>query len=134
MHLSDREAVAAIALMAMYADEHIAAEEDATLRERLIQFPLFEQMPDNELGDILGRIESHIRAKGREAVMVECIRAIEPWLRPTAFLLAAEVVAADGTVALSESSFLSRLRKDFELPDATTKQIFEVTKMRHAHP
>lgn len=132
MHLSDREGVAAIALMAMYADDHIAAEEDATVRERLIQFPLFEAMPDDELGHILAGLEKHIRTLGREAVLAASIAAIEPWLRPTAFLLVAEIVASDGTVQLTESAFLQRLRKDLELPDETAKQIFDVTKMRHA--
>ena len=130
MHLSDREAVAAISLMAMYADEHIAAEEDATLRDRLCQFPLFEDMPEAELGGILSQIEDHIRRSGRDHVLSEAVRAIEPWLRPTAFLVAAEVVAADGTVALAENSFLQRLRKAFEIPDDTANRIFEVTELR----
>ena len=130
MHLSDREAVAAISLMAMYADEHVAAEEDATLRERLCQFPLFEDMPDSELGGILAQIEQHIRKSGRDAVLADAIRAIQPWLRPTAFLVAAEVVAADGNVALAEHAFLQRLRKEFQLPDDTASRIFEVTTLR----
>ena len=130
MSLSDREGVAALAMLAMYADQHIAPEEDATLRARLCQFPLFEDMPDPELGDILVRIDKRIRKDGADRVIVEAASVVQPHLRATAFLLASEIVAADGTVALQESTYLGRLKKELHVDDRTADRIFEVTQMR----
>lgn len=130
MTLSDREGVAALAMLAMYADHHIAAEEDATLRSRLCQFPLFEDMPDPELGEVLSRIDKRIRAEGADKTMVEAARVVQPHLRATAFLLCVEVVAADGAVVLQESAFLAQLKKELHVDDRTADRIFEVTELR----
>lgn len=128
--MSDRESVAALAMLAMYADGHIAAEEDATLRARLCQFPLFEDLPDPELSDVLVRIERRIRADGLDRILQECASAVQPHLRATAFLLAAEIVASDGSVLLQESTYLARLKKELQVDDRTADRIFEVTRLR----
>lgn len=130
MTLSDREGVGALAMLAMYADQHIAPEEDATLRARLCQFPLFEDMPDAELGEVLARIEKRIRVEGVEKTITDAAAIVQPHLRATAFLLCAEVVAADGHVALQESAFLARLKKELHVDDRTADRIFEVTQLR----
>lgn len=128
--LSDREGVAALAMLAMYADDHIAPEEDAMLRARLCQFPLFEDIPDADLGHILATIEKRIRAQGADRTIGEAASVVQPHLRATAFLLASEIVAADGHVALQESTYLARLKKELHVDDRTADRIFEVTQLR----
>lgn len=130
MSFNDREGIAALALLAMYSDGVIAPEEDATLRERLGQFPLFEDMDEIEMGRVLVDISRKIKAEGEERVLSEACAAISSALRPTAFLLAAEVVASDGEVMLEESEYLARVEKALGLSADAASRIREVTGLR----
>ena len=127
---NDREAVAALALLAMYSDGVIAPEEDATVRERLGQFPLFEDMDDIELGRVLAAIAQRIKTDGDARVIAAACTAIPAPLRPTAFLLAAEVIASDGEVLLDESQYLARLEKELGIGSEAAMRIREVTGLR----
>jgi len=47
--LSDRDGVAGIAMLAMFSDGIIRAEEDDLLRDRLRSYALFADVADSEL-------------------------------------------------------------------------------------
>lgn len=130
MIASEREGVAGIALLAMFADGVIAAEEDELLRERLLAYPLFQDLDDEGLGEVLERLERRSSQVGAGKLLDECVGAIGPRLAPTAYLLAAEIVAADGEVAPEEDAFLARLRKGLGLPDANARAIHDVLAIR----
>jgi hypothetical protein len=113
---SDREGVAGVALLAMFADGVIAEEEDEVLRDRLLQYPLFSDVDDDGLGRVLQR---------------ECAAAIAPALRPTAFLIAAEIVVADGDVAPEEDEYLALAAKALAFPEAQARAILDVVMIRN---
>lgn len=127
---SDREGVAGLALLAMFADGVIAPEEDEILRERLAQFPLFSDVDDDALGRVLARLADAASARGAELLMRECAAAVPPALRPTAFLIAAEIVVADGEVAPEETDYLQRAAKALALPEAQARRILDVLAIR----
>jgi uncharacterized tellurite resistance protein B-like protein len=127
---TDREGVAGVALLAMYADGVIAQEEDDVLRERLLEYPLFADLDDDGLGRVLERLSAASRERGAETMLRDWAAAIAPALRPTAFLIAAEIVAADGEVAPEEDDYLARAAKALELPPARSSQIVEVLAIR----
>jgi tellurite resistance protein len=128
--MTRRDAVAGLALLAMYADGVLAPEEDDALREHLLTFPLFEQMDDAELGRFLATLESLSRERGGDELFEACCDALDERLRPTAFLVAADVVASDGKVEPSESAFLARLEKRLAIPRAQAEAILDVTRIR----
>ena len=70
MAFTEREGVAGIALLAMYADGVIMQVEDDVLRERLLQYPLFAAWDDHGLSVVPTRLESEIRHKGADTVIV----------------------------------------------------------------
>ncbi|GEM_PF-4202020 len=127
---TDREGVAGVALLAMFADGVIAQEEDEVLRERLLQYPLFSDVDEDGLGRVLARLAAASRERGVDVVLREWASAIAPALRPTAFVIAAEIVAADGEVAPEEDDYLARAAKALQLPAAQAQQILDVVAMR----
>jgi len=130
MAWSEREGVAGVALLAMFADGVIAAEEDEILRERLLSYPLFEGMDDDALGEVLERLERRSEEVGPERLLDECAAALTPRLRPTAYMLAAEVIAADGVVVEEEDAFLARVRKTLGLAASTADAVREMVTVR----
>ena len=130
MAYTEREGVAGIALLAMYADGVIVQVEDEVLRERLLQYPLFSDLDEDGLSEVLVRMEAETRARGEEAMMAACAAAIGPWLRPTAYLVAAEIVVADDDVAPEETDYLARLRKTLGLDEAQAKPLLEAVAIR----
>ena len=108
--LTEREGVAGIALLAMFADGIIREEEDEVLRERLRDHDVFAETPESELGTMLARLERFSRQDGAGALLRASCAAVGPDLRDAAFELAADIVEADGEVAPEESEFLEALR------------------------
>lgn len=130
MSLTEREGVAGVAMLAMYADGVIMAEEDDLIRERLLQFPFFSEMDDDALGRVLSAIERHSEKVGPERLLLEASAVIGPRLRPTAYLLATEVVIADGDYAPEEDEYLQKLRKALALSDDQARSIHEAVEIR----
>ncbi|MEA3199787.1 MAG: hypothetical protein QOE90_1215 [Thermoplasmata archaeon] len=130
MPLTEREGVAGIALLAMYADGVIMAEEDDLIRERLLQFPFFLELDEDALGRVLAAVEAHGEKVGPEKLLAESAAAVGPRLRPTAYLLATEVVMADGDYAPEEDEYLQKLRKALALSDEQARSIHEAVEIR----
>lgn len=130
MAWSEREGVAGVALLAMFADGVIAAEEDEVLRDLLQSYPLFEDMDDDGLGAVLERLERRNEEVGPERLLDECAAALTPRLRPTAYLIAAEVIAADGVIVAEEDAFLGRVRASLGLPSSTADAVRQSIAIR----
>lgn len=127
---TEREGVAGVALLAVYADGVIVEEEDEVLRDRLLQYPLFSDVDEDGLGRALARLAGAAQAKGADLLLRECASVIPPALRPTAFLIAAEIVAADGEIAAEEDDYLLDAAKALALPEAQARQILDVVAIR----
>lgn len=108
--LTEREGVAGIALLAMYADGVIAAEEDDVLRERLLRYPDVFGGSDDELGRMLSRVEKLGEEIGPAKLMDACIAAVKGPMRASAYRIAAEIVVADHDLAPEEDEYLEVLR------------------------
>lgn len=126
----EREAVAAIALLAMYSDHVLASEEDERLRTHLRSFPLFDEIEERDLGALLQRLERESRERGGQSLLERSCGRLRAWIRPTAFLVACDIVASDGRLAEEESRFLAQLAKLLDLPETTARHILEVVEIR----
>lgn len=129
MSLTEPEAVAAIALLAMYSDEVLAPEEDDALRDHLLSYPLFQDVDEDELGQMLVALEKGSRKDGGEALLAEACRHVGEFFAPTAFYIAVDIIAADGKVEVVESDFLARLRQLLKLPDEQARAITHVVSI-----
>lgn len=107
--LTEREGVAGIALLAMFADGLIRPEEDDVLRERLASHALFSGLDDAQLGEMLERVEKVSRELGPDAFLRACCARLEGEAVDAAFAIAQEIVEADEEVAAEENDLLTRL-------------------------
>jgi tellurite resistance protein len=109
--LTEREGVAGIALLAMFADGLLRAEEDEVLRERLAAHPLFAGVSDEQLGVMLARLERLSRTDGPELLLRACCAVAREGQAESALRLATEIVEADGELAPEETAYVRRVRQ-----------------------
>lgn len=128
--MDDREAIAGIAVTAMIADGVIGGDEAIDLEDRLPLLPLFDGWDDVDLAPLLQRVDQDARAMGEDAFLEACAQAVPPRLRETAYLLAVEIVHADGDLRAEELTFLKRLRNSLQVDDAVAARILDVTRVR----
>jgi len=112
---AEAEGVAGLALLAMHADGVLAPQEDEALRARLLQHPFFSHTGEEGLGRVLAKVEARALALGPERFFAECLAAVRPALRLTAYRIAAEIALADGHVVPEEVEYLAALRKGLSL-------------------
>lgn len=128
--LTQREGVAGIALLAMFSDGIIAPEEDEVLRAHLATYPPFDSIPDHQLGEMLARLEAIATQNGEKALLEMSCGALTTEHAELAFLVAADIIAADGEVVLAESDFLTDLQKRLKLAPAQVERIFSEVESR----
>lgn len=121
--LGEREGIAGIALLAMFADGVIAAEEDDVLRERLLLLPAFAGVDDDALGRVLSSVEKIGRDLGPEKMLHACAAALSASGRVAAYKVAAQIVVADADVAPEEDDYLALLREALALTPAEADRI-----------
>lgn len=128
--LTQREGVAGVALLAMFSDGIIVAEEDDVLRAHLSAYPPFEEISERQLSEMLARLESLAAQRGEQALLEMSCSAIDSDLAPLAFLVAADIIAADGLVVLIESDFLLDLQQRLKLSSLQVEQVFRQIEER----
>ena len=109
--LTDREGVAGIAMLAMFADGIIRPEEDDVLRARLQEHPLFADASEGEVGRILAKLERASREAGADALLRACCDVVRAEFADQAMALATEIVQADEEVADAERDYLGALQQ-----------------------
>jgi tellurite resistance protein len=109
--LTDREGLAGIALLAMFADGLVREEEDDELREALRGTEAFADASDEELGTTLAKLEQLSRAMGQERFLRACCEAVQGDLADVAYGIAWDIIEADGEVAPEESELLGKLEE-----------------------
>lgn len=130
--LSAAEAFAGVAMSAMYADGVLAAEEDNELAVYLAQLEVFRGLSDREMRDVFQRVHQLASAEGDAALLQKSAAAVPERLRPTAFLVAADLVMTDGVVGTDERAFLRRVQDALVVDDATAQKILDVLAIKHA--
>lgn len=115
--LTDREALAGVALCAMYADGVAGAEEDDDLVAVLSGLEAFADADEDSVRDAVVKANAISSKQGDDALLDACCASLPPHLRPTAYAIALDVVGADGELAASELGFASRLQKRLGLTD-----------------
>jgi len=118
----------AVAVMAVAADGRWSKHEIERLRMMAFLQPLFRNIPSVER--LIAERASHLRAVGPTVLLEDCLKALTPRLRETAYAWAAELVQADGVVAAEEHVFLNELAAKFKLAGPLARKIRAVAAIR----
>lgn len=115
--LTEREALAGVALCAMYADGVADAEEDEDLVAVLTGLEAFADADEDAVRDALVRANEVSADLGDDALLDACCASLPSHLKPMAYAVALDIVGADGAVVAGELGFAHRLQKRLGLTD-----------------
>lgn len=123
--LTPREGIAGIAFLAMFSDGVVAPEEDDALHDYVASMTHFEGASEREIADLLVRLERLERQHGDRALLDSCCAAVAGEHGRLAFAVAADILAADGSVAVEESEFLLELQRGLGLSDHDARKVLD---------
>ena len=106
------EALIALFISAMNANDHVAREELARAHHLIWSTRRFRRKSGETVGRLIGRVKRLLEEQDSAAVMETAARTVPARLRPSAFALVADILLADGKIDARERRFLRRLASD----------------------
>ena len=117
------------------ADGSVDDEELETISEIINVLPIFQDFEIGNFGQIAGSaIDLLSEPDGLDAAVDQIKRTLPENLGPTAYALACDVVAADGTATQEELRFLEILRHELNVDRLTAAAIERGSAARYARP
>ena len=114
--LEPDEALIALFIGAMNANDHVAREELARAHHLIWSTRRFRRKSGDTLGRLIDRMKRLLEEGDLAAVMESAARAIPTKLRGSAFALVADLLLADGKIDSRERRFLQRLAGNLGIP------------------
>lgn len=126
------EALIALFIGAMNANDHVAREELARAHHLIWSTKHFRRKSGETVGRLIDRVKRILEDEDPAAVMAAAARVIPAKLRPPAFAVVADLLLADGKIDARERRFLQRLAADFDMRAAAATHIVDamLTKNR----
>tara|TARA_R110002012_G_scaffold21065_1_gene74146 strand:+ start:312 stop:716 length:405 start_codon:yes stop_codon:yes gene_type:complete len=117
------------------ADGNVDDEELETISEIINVLPIFHEFEIGNFGEIAGScIDMLSETDGLDAAVDQIKRTLPDKLGATAYALACDVVAADGTATQEELRFLEILRHELDVDRLTAAAIERGSAARYARP
>ena len=129
--LTSQEAIPAILIAISSADGDMADEEVSALVGVMQRMRMLETVSDEQRDAMFNKLFGLLKKQGAPALMAGGIQACPPNLRDTAFLLATDMVLADGVVEQKEREFLTQLKKALAISDELATKIIDVMKIKN---
>jgi tellurite resistance protein len=125
------EALIALFIGAMDANEHVAREELARAHHLIWSTRRFRRKSGETVGRLIARMKRLVEEQDRAAVMESAARAVPARLRPAAFALVADLLLADGKIDGGERRFLQRLASSFRIPAGLATNVIDVMLVKN---
>lgn len=125
-HLSPREAVVGILLAAAKADAQLSPVEFARIDQALGSLRLFRNEPPEQVNALAQKMMGIIAAQGPGAIIAQAATLLPPELRATTFVLATDLVLADGQADDAERAFIDNLQMTLKIDEAFALKVVEV--------
>lgn len=129
--LTPVEGLTAIAVCAVYADGVLSADEDAELAGYLSRMRIFRTLSDRHVEDMLRKVHQLAVRHGDETLLQRSCETLPTNLRPTAYLLATDLLMSDDEFGDDEQHFLQDLQRRLALDDPTAARIRDVLAIKH---
>jgi tellurite resistance protein len=125
------EALMALFIGAMNANDHVAREELARAHHLIWSTRRFHRKSGETVGRLIDRMRGLVEEQDPAAVMESAARAVPPRLRPSAFAVVADLLLADGRIDARERRFLERLAVNFRIPTRLATDIVDVILVKN---
>jgi tellurite resistance protein len=124
--LNKQEGFAAILYAVIAADGHISDEEVDEFVARISRMKLFADLTQGQFGHILDKIRRTISKKGVSTLITESAQALSPELKETAFVVAVDMIFADGIVEDEEKALVETIQGALEISDSLAAQALDI--------
>lgn len=121
--LSNEEAIAAIAFVSAFADDEGSEQEKEVIAELLLNLDEFSDYSEEDIIDVLAKIETLADEYGLGALFNTAIESITEDMASTAFGAAVFVILADGEIPPQEEDFLYELQQSLGLSNEEASEI-----------
>jgi tellurite resistance protein len=129
--LKPDEALIALFIGAMKANDHVAREELARAHHLIWFTKRFRRKSGETVGRLIERMRRLSEEQEPAAVMEAAARGIPATLRPSAFAVVADLLLADGRIDARERTFLHRLAVDFKIGTRAANQVIEAMLLKN---
>ena len=126
------EALLALLIGAMNANDHVSPEEGARAHNIIWSMRRFRRKSGDTVGRLIERMRQLIEAHGPERAVAAAARALPARLRKSAFAVATDLVLTDGRLERSERRYLIALGHELTLDGDTINGILEVMRIKNA--
>jgi tellurite resistance protein len=125
------EALIALFIGAMNANGHVAREELARAHHLIWSTRRFRRKSGETVGRLVDRMKRLLEEQDAEDVIDIAAKTITAKLRPSAFVIVADLLLADGKIDARERKFLQRLALNFKIPARVASDVIEVMRVKN---
>ncbi|HSM80378.1 MAG TPA: tellurite resistance TerB family protein [Nodosilinea sp.] len=129
--ISQPEALACIAMVAIAADGYLAEQEGQTMTMLLSRMALFNNYSADTLHRLFDRVLERLKREGPGVMVNQAKEALPQELRETAFAIATDLVLSDRTVTPQEQAFLEDLYRILDISSSLAQQIVQVITIKN---
>jgi uncharacterized tellurite resistance protein B-like protein len=129
--LNERDAVAAIMLIAVIADGPHTKQEEELFVAVSNSMKLFKDQNAEEFNEMISKIRGLIDGHGKEAVLADAAKIVPEDLRATTYALCVDLVFADGTVRRQETAMLEAIQNALSVPEELADTIDDVLRIKN---
>lgn len=125
------QAVIAVLIAAMDANQHISAEEAARAHHIIWSMRRFRRRKGEAVDRLIETVRDRIREHGMATVLQQATRTIPARLRPSAFAVAIDLMLADATLERAERRFATRLATALKVRGELADDILRVILIKN---
>jgi len=130
--LSPQDAIIAIMIGATLSDETVSTSELLTIERTIFHLPAFRNYDADRIPLLFQAVvELFQEEDGLDAFLGLIKDGLPERMSPTAYLLACDIIAADGRFKIEESRFLEELALALELNTSQTREMLRSTAYRY---
>jgi hypothetical protein len=129
--LSVDEALIALFIGAMDANQHVAREELARAHHLIWSANQYRRKSGETVGRLIDRMKRLVEERGAAPVMERAMRAIPARLRPSAYALVADLLLSDGKIDRRERRFLEGLADGLRLDAGVAASLVEAMLVKN---
>lgn len=130
--MSPQDALIAVTLVTAIADDRMSEKEYREITATVNLLPVFSEYDTDRISGIIDTVQAFLDEEDGLDDLIGLVKSAMPEkLYETAYALACDVAAADGSVAMGEMRLLEELRQGLELDRLNAAAIERGARARH---
>jgi hypothetical protein len=125
------QAVIAVLIAAMDANQHVSAEEAARAHHIIWSMRRFRDRPGETVNPLIDGVRERIEQEGVATVLQQAVKTIPARLRPAAFAVAVDLMLADTRLERAERQFVTRLATALKVRRPLADDILRVMRIKN---